>query len=131
MDGTHDDEVVAPGDGAQVPDDLAAGSRVEAARGLIEEKQLRAGDKLASNTDAALLPSRDTLADGCADEGVGLADETEGFQEAVDAHETFTLREGAIGHVREMLVISVMGQHTWCWQDVRKTRASRAQSRIR
>ena len=75
-------------------DDLEGSCRVQTRGGLIKEKDLRAGDELVGNTDTALLTTRDTLSDGCADQCVSLAMKTEGVDECFDSGDALVGADG-------------------------------------
>ena len=91
MDGADDDEVIPLGDLPEVIDDFPTCGRVEAAGGFVEEEEFRGGDELARDADAALLAAGEAFSDRCADEGVCLCDEAEGFEEGVYSQNSILL----------------------------------------
>jgi hypothetical protein len=52
--------------------DLEARRRIQPTSWFIQEQDLRTGHQLAGNTDSPLLAARNTLANRCADQRVGL-----------------------------------------------------------
>ena len=74
MEGADNNEIVPSGNVAQVVDHLPTGCRVETARRFVEEKKLWAGDELTCDADTTFLAARNALANGGADDGIGLVD---------------------------------------------------------
>ena len=56
---------------------LETGSGIQATSGLVEEQNLRRRDELAGHGDPSLLPTADTLADGCPNQVLSLTLNTE------------------------------------------------------
>lgn len=69
-------------------DDLERGGRIQTRGGFVQEEKLWAGDELRRYTDTTLLTTRDTLSDGCSNQVVGLALETECSEKGLDALDT-------------------------------------------
>lgn len=93
MNRRNDNQVVLLGDILNERNNLERGSRVETGCGLVEEKELRAGDQLRSDTDTTLLTTRDALSDRCSDQVVSLTLETESGQERLDALDALKLAD--------------------------------------
>ncbi len=75
--------------------DLPASGRVESACWFVQEKYLRAGHELRGNTDSALLPTRDTLADRSADDCICLTMQSKGREQTFNTGFAFYLANGA------------------------------------
>lgn len=89
----HDNQIIPPRDGLQVPHHLEAGGRVEPGRRLVEEQHPRARHELRAHARAPLLPARDTAADRGPDQRARLAPEPQRREDVVDAGGALAGRE--------------------------------------
>lgn len=97
-------------------DDLVTGNRVQSGRGLIQEKNLWAGDELACDTDPAFLATTESTSNGSADKGAGLPCKTEGCQQRFNSSDTVRLTHGA--KVMRLVASSFSSNNHWSlpWQ---------------
>jgi hypothetical protein len=125
--------VVQPRQLLRIRDDLVTGSRVQPARGFIQEQDLGAGDELTRNADTSLLTTTDSLSDWGSNQCVCLILDTERFQQGPDTIHALLLRHGAIpGYIsiHQIHKHAAIGKHTVAARDPLRTSASREQSEI-
>lgn len=127
----HRTHVVQPRQLLHIRDDLVTGSRVQPARGFIQEQDLGTCDELTRDADPSLLTTTDTLSDWGPNQCVCLILDTERFQQGPDTIHALLFRHRATPEsisIHQVHQHAANGKHTVAARDPPQTSKFREQS---